>query len=71
MVESSYSNYAFGKVHKGTVICSNGKLYEFDGELNKTDASKSDNAKKKIKTVSESDLKLIKEYINNIENVYE
>lgn len=71
LVEKSYANYAWGKVYKGTVICNNGKIYEFDGELDKVDVLKSENTKKKIKTVSESDLRLIKEYITSIEEIYE
>lgn len=71
LVEKSYANYAWGKVYNGTVICNNGEIYEFDGELDKVDVLKSQNTKKKIKTVSESDLRLIKEYITSIEEKYE
>lgn len=71
LVEKSYSNYAWGKVYNGTAICSNGKIYQFDGKLDKENVLKSENKKKKIKTVSDGDLRLIKEYITNIEEIYE
>ena len=48
-------------MYYGTVICNNGEIYEFNGNLNKADVLKSGNIKEKG-SVSESDLKLIKEY---------
>lgn len=71
LVEKSYANYAWGQVYNGTVICNNGEIYEFDGRLDKVDVLRSENIKKKIKTVSEGDLRLIKEYITRIEEIYE
>ncbi len=69
LVEESYYNNAWGKVYYGTVICNNGEIYEFNGDLDKTNVLKSENVTK-IKSIPESDLELIKEYATYVGKKY-
>ena len=74
LIESSYTNYAWGFRYSGILICKDGAMYEFnisDESINKLSLENKykfilENSKKKYKKLKNSDINDIIEYSKNI-----
>ena len=81
IVEKAFQNYAWGFQYNGAAIFNDGTIYKWDVEGNKIDYKISDyertedwifeNGKKINKRVTDSDLKIINENIENLSGDYE
>ena len=67
LIEYSYSNYAWVPTNYGEVIFEDGIIYAFDCD-DKVDINISDCLTKKIRTVSNQDLKLLKDLGKQLKN---
>ncbi len=75
IIESSYTNYAWGFQYSGILICKDGTMYKFDisdksiNDLNLEDKYKIilENSEKKYKKLKYSDINDIIEYSKNID----